>query len=562
MLSNLFHNSCPKCVATRGRLEEFRLLSHNTQPENQCAPERLDTEARDLRTRFRRGKLTRRQLNALDYHPSHPFSVNYPFGGILDALSPDLLHQASKCFMDHITEKFLLPLTKSHWEAKGISEAALLTELDLRFMYMTPYPGLRRFSDGVYTQDHHWTMREYKDIMRVNLGVLHGLCPPEGISLLREYIHIHRLSHYPAHTDESLSLLDAAIHTFWRILKNPDGALCKYLLHDDWSPMKLHFFSHYARAITEKGSLPACSTDRTEPYHKSFKESFQASNKGQGADIFILRRDAQWTAMERLVEKVEGKSQSQQNSRTLMDVPRVGVEECSDSENEADDDDDTFQPGAQQVRTPPNPFTTADKVPKHNIVWPARSRHNRPASIRATADLLRLSTFESSMRSFIQKLPTHNRWNPLGLNWSECGGDLVGSTPVVIFNSITLEYYVNAVWGADISGRFAAAWDTNRMVRDKITAGPEGGLRRDSVLIRFPETQDRQRNFMSGRKVGRVQIFFKHGDDRRDRKSPGDTCTCAKANSQAMRWSSCLLQLAKKHIHLCSLFEPRTALLS
>ena len=99
-------------------------------------------------------------------------------------------------------------------------------------------------------------MLEYKDIMRVTPAVLHGICPPDGMELLREYLHIHRLSHYTAHTEASLNLLDSAIHSFWRILKDSNGPFVQWNIwtkNEDYAPPRLHYFSHYAYAVREKG---------------------------------------------------------------------------------------------------------------------------------------------------------------------------------------------------------------------------------------------------------------------------------------------------------------------
>ena len=176
-------------------------------------------------------------------------------------------------------------------------------------MYVTAYPGLRRFSSDVFAEDHHWTMREYKDIMRVTPAVLHGICPPEGMELLREYLHIHRLSHYTAHTEASLNLLDSAIHSFWRILKDSNGRFVRWNIwtnNDDYAQPRLHYFSHYAYAVREKGCLSDCSTDRTESLHKYLKEYYRKSNKGADYDLFLLRSESKLAAFETMIYKLEG----------------------------------------------------------------------------------------------------------------------------------------------------------------------------------------------------------------------------------------------------------------
>ena len=77
-------------------------------------------------------------------------------------------------------------------------------KIDSRFALIPGYPNLRRFANGIFTDNHHWTVHEYKAMMKVIMGTLVGICPPEGLMLVREYLHIHRLSHYVVHSDKNL----------------------------------------------------------------------------------------------------------------------------------------------------------------------------------------------------------------------------------------------------------------------------------------------------------------------------------------------------------------------
>jgi hypothetical protein len=72
-------------------------------------------------------------------------------------------------------------------------------------------------------------------MMKVIVGILEGICPPEGIALVIEYLHIYRLSHYAINTDESLEWLVSTISTFWKILKAPNGPfVTNELIDNDW----------------------------------------------------------------------------------------------------------------------------------------------------------------------------------------------------------------------------------------------------------------------------------------------------------------------------------------
>jgi len=120
-------------------------------------------------------------------------------------------------------------------------------------------------------------------------------------------------------------------------------------------------------------------------------------------------------------------------------------------------------------------------------------------SIQTTASLLDLPpSFELSIRTLINKLPLGNQWK----DYCVGGRHDIGSLPISVFNSITVQYYVNAVYGADIGGSFATAWDSNRLRKDKISAGPNVKQRCDCILFCYPERKLRVSSTMDGLSVG------------------------------------------------------------
>ena len=60
-------------------------------------------------------------------------------------------------------------------------------------------------------------------MMKIIVDIISDLYPPEDLDLLMEYLHIHYLSHYAIHIDESLEWLSSAVSTFTRLLLNPAG---------------------------------------------------------------------------------------------------------------------------------------------------------------------------------------------------------------------------------------------------------------------------------------------------------------------------------------------------
>ena len=58
---------------------------------------------------------------ALGYHGDEPFTTEYSYNnGILSAVGLDLLHQVSKCFKDHLLNRWIFPLITSAWCELGV----------------------------------------------------------------------------------------------------------------------------------------------------------------------------------------------------------------------------------------------------------------------------------------------------------------------------------------------------------------------------------------------------------------------------------------------------------
>ena len=393
-------------------------------------------------------------------------------------------------------KQWLKPLIVRYWKEKRINKKTILQEIDKRFMYVTAYPRLRRFSSGIFTEDHHWTMREYKDIMRVTPAVLHGICPSEGMKLLREYLHIHRLSHYTVHTETSLNLLDSAIHSFWRILKDPNGRFMQWNIwtkNDDYAQPRLHYFSHYAYAVHEKGCLPGCSTDRTEPLHKYLKEFYQKSNKGADYDLFLLRSESKLAAFKTMINKLEEKIPWEKQPKRVskrQDKKRFGLPR----EDEYHENGESKCENAVEEFELPPPEShdtvlsiTQPEIPPDSITWPSKCRHGWPTTIQHTATKLGCDGFLSSLHLFISKSPlSHNAFHDIS------NVEQVGSLQIGVVNFIKRKYNVNAIYGAEISGTFAEAWNNVTKV-DVISAGPEKGRRRDCVLVECISGESRAR---------------------------------------------------------------------
>jgi Plavaka transposase len=514
LLGNLWKWSCPKCLAPRNALEKHRNLNRdirNDGPQTWCAQTRTDSDARRLRQQYRDGEVTIEDLKRHSYHPTDTFCVNLPGagdGGILSALSPDLLHQTSKCFMDYIMVKFLIPLMEAQWtgtkkpSGKGrYAKKHLYRELDRRFMYIPAHRHLTRFHNGVFSQNHGWTMKEYKNMMKIIMGVLAGICHLDGIDLLREYLHIHRLANYHVHTAQSLELLDSAIHSFWRILKAPGRQfVVRKILGPDvenWASLRLHWMTHYAQSVRDKGPLPAYSTDRTEPLHKQLKELYRKTNKNtQTKDLQILKGESRICAFKIRKYEIE----------TALRNPMDLWDEDTDESDESDEEENDDAEGGNNKGHDTSSERGVPSVQQHHVHRMAtKQRPGFPRSLESASELLDLPDLVSAMRTFIAISEAAAGGN--GVKGLAAG---IERMSISVYNSAVVSFPAKAVWGAEISGSFANDW-TPKVQRDRITAGPSGGLRRDCVIVDVQDRPSRssRRNAMAGRQVARVHILLK-----------------------------------------------------
>jgi hypothetical protein len=173
--------------------------------------------------------------------------------------------------MDYFFKGWVFPLAHI-MRPPGVTIIKVVdSEIDVRFAPVLGWVGMRHFKVGILSQNHHWSMHEVKDMMRQIMGCLVGICPGEVLRLIREYLHIHRLSYYSIHSEQSLMWLESAITTFSDILRDPNGIFVQYKIipnNGDYEPQRLHYFRHYVQSIREKGALTYSSTDRTEIWHK------------------------------------------------------------------------------------------------------------------------------------------------------------------------------------------------------------------------------------------------------------------------------------------------------
>ena len=305
-------------------------------------PPRTGEESLRLRTSYKDRPET---LKAHGYHAIDLFTDDVPFPScsIYDSIAPDLLHQASKNFYDQVFPKWRLSVIKL-----GTSDAALTAELDARFQHVPTYPGLRWFRSGI-SKLKRWTGKEYKGMMWVWMGVSRGLGGDILNSMVKEYLDIHRLSHYPSHSDatlgaseNTLSYLESAIDGFFRHLQNPDGPLVQFASMDEnYMTNKLHAMYHYTTWIRAKGTLPQYSTDRTEALHRLYKTLYRASNKGHNAVKFVCENE--W----RIIGMLMFNEELRQEAIEEINAGRRLIEPINAPEDDGEEDDEGLRVGGE-----------------------------------------------------------------------------------------------------------------------------------------------------------------------------------------------------------------------
>ena len=470
---------------------------------------RTDVDAEVWRDGHDRGMYSSQQLRQAGYHRQRPFSARYPYGGILDAVGPDLLHQVTKCFMDYLFNSWIYPLMLSHAKKQFRKiQLEVDVEIDARFALVPGWTGMRWFREGIVSQTHPWTCHEMKDMMRQTIGCLVGLCPPEGISLIRDYLHIHRLSHYTVHTDKSLAWLDDAVITFSNHLRASAGPFARTMYNSgDCEPQRLHYFRHYAQSVREKGALPSYSTDRTEIWHKWLKESWERSNKGEDSMEYILREHTRRNAFQEMLDSFSAGDGESDTGR--KDADGVTGERVASGEALALEEDEEEELSSSRK-----------DVPQATITWPKAPRKLwRVVQADKTELLLHLPGFHLALTQYFRKqnLPLVSDSHDLNT-----GADSPPNPRIRVYNSIKVGY-TGWVPHEVVSPEAASASHSNSFVGrrpveyippsqrqlqfDRLYAS---SLRHNTVLVRRPDIQVRGPwNTMNYRRVAQLLLLFK-----------------------------------------------------
>lgn len=196
----------------------------------------------------------------------HPFWEALPYTSIFASITPDVLHQLYQGVMKHLIG----------W----LTDIVGANEIDARVRRLPPNHTIRIFCKGISTLSRV-SGTEHKQMCMFIIGVvtdIPGLSIHQSNMLLaatRALLDFLYLACYPIHSSDTLVQLDeslAAFHEHRQIFID-----CGVRAH--FNIPKLHFLSHYSRAIKYYGTTDNYNTETTERLHIDLaKDAYRASN--------------------------------------------------------------------------------------------------------------------------------------------------------------------------------------------------------------------------------------------------------------------------------------------
>ncbi|OJT04957.1 hypothetical protein TRAPUB_4260, partial [Trametes pubescens] len=196
----------------------------------------------------------------------NPFWKDLPYVNIFRSITPDILHQLYQGLVKH-----LLSWLKAAYGSE---------ELDARCRRIPPNHHIRLFLRGITTLQKV-TGKEHSDMCRFLLGLIIGLPLPGGISpvrlvrAVRGLLDFLYLAQYPAHTTDTLALLEDALKHF----HSNKSVFTELEIRAHFKLPKLHSLDHYIEAIKLFGTTDNYDTQYTERLHIDFaKDAYRATN--------------------------------------------------------------------------------------------------------------------------------------------------------------------------------------------------------------------------------------------------------------------------------------------
>jgi hypothetical protein len=206
---------------------------------------------------------------------NRPFWADLPHTNIFMSITPDILHQLHNgVFGDHLVL----------WLQSIIAEDNE-DELDNRFRALCPYPGLRRFRDGLAVISQ-WSGNEHRELEKTILGCIAGVVPPRAFRAAEALLTLVYYMRWESHDEPSLNALYAALDAF----HEDKDIFIELGLREDFDFPKLHALQHYVDSIRLFGSADGYSTEISERLHIDFaKHAYHATNRRE-----YIRQMTRW----------------------------------------------------------------------------------------------------------------------------------------------------------------------------------------------------------------------------------------------------------------------------
>ncbi|KAI0819805.1 hypothetical protein BC628DRAFT_1400685 [Trametes gibbosa] len=254
------NGTCPKCSITRNNVGATTDPAHPFRDLEEVlnALNRFDSDSPADFSKACREAGIKPVVN--------PFWKDLPDVNIFCSITPDILHQLHQGVIKHLVA----------W----LKAAYGPEELDARCRRLPPNHQIRLFLKGITTLQKV-TGKEHADICRFLMGLVIGLPLPGGVSparlvrAVRALLDFLYLAQYPAHTSDTLSLLEGALRRFHT---NKD-VFVQLGIRQHFKLPKLHSLDHYVQSIKLFGTTDNYDTQYTERLHIDFaKDAYRATN--------------------------------------------------------------------------------------------------------------------------------------------------------------------------------------------------------------------------------------------------------------------------------------------
>jgi hypothetical protein len=521
-LASILSGYCPKCI-----IPAFRHGSDDVNPWCEREPHLPRDQHDALRCRAMyeaNGDLA--TLRSFGYHPVTPFSDHNPIPGcsMHNALAPDLLHQVSKNFLDMVHFKVMLVMVAE----LGVSKEKVRDELDARFTQIPLYPGLKRFGRGI-SKISRWQGKEYKEMLRIYLGIIRGLVQAPAIRMVKAYLDIQRLSHYDSHTDDegretgsrgTLQLLEDAVDEFWDGMMDENGTLMKNsIVPPGWYTMKLHLPRHYADYVREKGSLPQCSTDKSEALHRNVRKAYDASNKGLNCEDSMVKFEGRQTGMRILISELRATGSNAERYKDTSynddtDPESDGGADSTDSDDEGrdgTDNSDSDNDGVRALRAARRVDKTRARKERKDRKLVLGVHYLSKMKLFAARELAETERFlglkdQRLVSETVRTLAWIKGGRQEGMRRSAQMMRLAGVFEIevtAVYTSMKCVY--PKLWDGNLTHEVLRCTDTWAFGRNRHHKGP----RRDTVLVRYSGSSNQNYgSTMDGQRIARLWCLF------------------------------------------------------